>query len=56
MIACAHRHRLAAGEFQRRLPAQDYHPLILGLITPEIRRAAVRIRDDALDAHLRVLE
>src|SRR3990170_689771 len=56
MIALAHRHRLAAGKFQHGLAAQDHYPLILRLIIPKTLRAAVRIRDNALDAHIRALE
>jgi hypothetical protein len=49
IIALFHAHELSRFEFQGRFPAHHDNPLVFILIVPETGRAAVRLRNDALD-------
>ena len=56
MIALFHPHKLSPLELQSGFPAHYDDPLVLILIVPKTRRAAVRLRDDALDCNTWVLK
>jgi len=56
MIAFFHPHELSPLEFQGRFPVHYDDPFVFILIVPKAGRAAVRLRNDALDCGAWVLK
>jgi hypothetical protein len=49
IVALVHAHKLSAFEFQSRFSTNYHDPLVLILIVPKTGRAAIRLRNNALD-------